>query len=349
MSKSLLLQSMLLLFISYQALASDDCSFVDLNQSTVLKDIPILDQDGIGVCYAYTAATLIEFELRKAGKKRTVSPIDIGLIYKQEYEYGNVTSLDAGGTFDAVKATLDRGVATRECIDRVLKAGTGNLPNMNTENLIKQMHRFYALKKQKKSQVQIRKEMIDGCNCTPEAQKGLLKLIDELHVPLDVFLSKLLKPCEDERLKTLGLDVKVSYRSIGSDYDIKRVIDKFLAKSKPSSLGICSQIIQGKPNYKGVYSTIRGLSKLFGEECEGHAVLVTARRKIENKCHYLVRNSWGATWQAKGRVCACKTKTKYYQDCKSIPANDSANKIVVGCWVDQAQLLPNTFNAGGLE
>jgi hypothetical protein len=46
--------------------------------------------------------------------------------------------------------------------------------------------------------------------------------------------------------------------------------------------------------------------------------------------------------------CACKTAQGYYPDC-SLNKEKSGNKVMVGCWVKEENLIPNTKNILGFE
>lgn len=122
------------LTVQAQVIESGSCLDMDLNYGATLSKMPMLDQDGLGACYAYTSSQLIEFHLKQKGIKRTLSPIDASFIYKQDARASEFV-LNSGVMRNAIEDILDEGVASRECINRVIKKHTTGTPLTSEEFL----------------------------------------------------------------------------------------------------------------------------------------------------------------------------------------------------------------------
>lgn len=322
---------------------------MDLNISSPLRKIPIGDQDGVGICYAFSTSTAIEYELKLKNNNRTVSPIDIGFVLKTT-SWTKSPDLDSGSTHLAINEVRSHGVATKECINRVIATETKNT-NMTSENFLNLVQQAYELKNKKKSEEEIEKNLQHLCKAYGVSTTELEAYLEDFNVPLRTYLRTLFAQCEQERnqLKPSDLGRYASYSPIPHD-EMKKTIDSFLNNKKPAVISMCAEVLQGKLNHVGLNPdrslkpAIKGVA-----QCGPHAVLITGRQTKNSKTSYLIRNSWGASWQGKGLTCACRTPKAYYTDCKSAPKSDSANKVVVGCWVPEDKLLPNMMNVGGFR
>lgn len=357
------------------------CNDVDLNNSAPLKNMPVLDQDGTGMCYAFTAATVVEFELKKKGINRSLSPIDAGLVFKTK---SDIFSSDlSGGLLDfSVNDLKTHGVATRECVDNIIKDVTKNT-TLNSETFTALMHALYEFKDadDKTDKKPAQEDIIELCQSHGVDQKELNKLYGALDGSVKKYFKDLLKPCREERMDVLKWKLQdYDHTYLGSDARLQRKVNDVLSRKHPVNAGVCAEILQeGDPRYVGVEKTLGYRGSRTGEEvtvtkqttvtktptktkkltvttttrtekemCSPHAVVITAQKKVAGKCQYLIRNSWGGTWEGKNLTCACKTKNNYFSDCSKAPKGTS-NKVMVGCWVSEKTLLKNLTDAGGFE
>lgn len=360
---------------------SSRCTEMDLNTSSPLKDMPVLDQDGTGMCYAFTGAALIEFELKRKGIKRSISPIDAGLVFKTKTD---IFSSDlSGGLLDLSIADLKyHGVATKECVDKVIKEVVKD-SSLTSESFTGLLHAIYELNEaDTKDEKQSAQYNLDSLCKEYGVDNGeLSKLKSSLDGSVKSYFKELLKPCRKERVDALKWDLpEYDHVYLGSDDKLQAKVNDVLRNKHPVNAGICSEILtEGNPKHVGLEKTLgfraprtedmiqtttvttttkspgktktvtkTTVKRIPTKKCSPHAVLITAQKKEKGVCQYLVRNSWGGSWQGKGLKCACRTKTKYYADCSSAPKSEG-NKVMVGCWVSEKTLLPNLMDAGGFK
>ena len=329
---------------------ANHCQNLDLNNSYPLSTIPVSDQDGTGMCYAHATSTLLEYELKQKGINRTLSTVDLGFVMKSIT--GKYDDTLNGGLFDnTVLDAISQGVATKECVDGIIKKETVGT-TMNQENFIHLVNEIYKLKAKKKTAAQIETELKSLCGSYGVDHNEFLNLMNDLKVPLRTYFLKLLRPCELERKQAKNWKIqKFDEISEGNHLDYVNKLDSILNSKKPAGIALCAEILWGQSTHQGVISPSRTLKydAKGNRQCAAHAVVVTARKNENGSCKYMVRNSWGSSWQGKGLTCACRTPKSYYQDCKSVPKAQSGNKVVVGCWVPEKTLMDNTYIIGGIK
>lgn len=88
------------------------------------------------------------------------------------------------------------------------------------------------------------------------------------------------------------------------------------------------------------------------DACGMHSSLAVGRKKINQQCHMLVRNSWGTGWGDwnKNEKCLCKNMTTgaWVDECTEARHNDG-NHSVEACYIGMERLARNvqdltTFN-----
>ena len=179
-----------------------------------------------------------------------------------------------------------------------------------------------------------------------------------------ILLGDILALCEGGNVyKPLITKSKVSCNNC-TDNELDQKIINILKSNQPVGISYCSSVLQDK-NYRGIsnsrndsvrilHRTLRVISeedtkkgsfskgdgKIF-KGCGRHASLIVASRKKDNKCQYLLRNTWGADPLYRDfKDCLCETSKGKYVACK----NKDANPNKVGCWIDSESLTPNIYS-----
>lgn len=330
---------------------ASECKPMDLNRGAVLHKMPVLDQDGMGICYAFTASQMVEYEAKKNGINRTFSPIDASFLAKA-MDKPETFQLDAGQSDVVVKAILKDGVASRSCIDQVIKKHTVGT-SLSSEEFLALVEDVWKARRTKTTEAKIKSDLKLTCEQYGISEGQFSDLLKDLKKPFKTFLTDLFKECNSDRqqskIQDLDLHLKVEVSAPNSE--IIKFMDNFLDKKTIPNLAICAEILQGKPKHRGLVISDKREYKRNPDgtkDCAAHSVLVTARRKVAHTCEYLIRNSWGGSWAPKDMKCACKTPTTYYPDC-SLNKEKHGNKVMVGCWVKEENLIPNTKNVLGFK
>lgn len=331
---------------------SSDCKPMDLNHDEALKKIPTLDQDGMGICYAFSAVQMVEYQARKNGIHRSFSPIDASLISKSQLPDDRF-ELDSGLTDSTIKHILEDGVASRSCIDEVIKKHTQGT-SLSSEEFLSLVEEVWVARRKKTTETQIKKDLKNKCDSYGISVDQFSSLLKDLDIPFKRYITQMFEECDSERnqLRDLKkLNLTVTKKTSGTNLEIVKEIDRHLDNKSPPNLVLCAEILQSKPHHRGL--AISGTKRDFVyknrvKDCGTHGVLAVARRKNNNRCEYLIRNSWGSTWAPKTLTCACKTPKAYYPDC-SKNKEPGGQKVMVGCWVKEEDLIANTKNVIGLE
>ena len=275
---------------AHNTFAAGTCENIDLRSDLG----PILNQDGTGLCYAYTAADLVSYKLG-----RRVSPVDIALQYTKKRDeimmkgagnkYLNQVEderkrdiFHGGWVRYALQYTNDIGFCADEKInsnDYVAKRGLYNgLVNLNQLSL----HQYNLDSSSgascgKFSDIQkvfpgvTMRELQDTANRSNVTDIGA-NVANEACQPR-------LKPTTPMRFKNLHNEGNPSEILRSSDFD---EIDRVLNKKQPVSLSIFMDKLYsfGKSN---IASQPR------------HAITLAGRQynPKTGKCEYILKNSWG--------------------------------------------------------
>lgn len=345
------------------------CESVDLNKNTVLKDIPITDQDGSGLCYAYSSAQLIEFQLRYEGYKGPLpSPLGMslvpgtnpGLLWDSEKE-----DIHGGFEEEIIESVKANGFMGRECIELAVKE-TISRSGLTSSELAAILHHFF-----KDSHFWTIDSEVIGASIKKVAESPSKKvcslasneLLDILKLGNSVtsILKEILAPCYKTFHKVKLPEFRL--KDTGADKEIIGELNMTLNSRKPAAISVCSQIF----NKKAKQTKLLGLSppfkrgangNLLENSCSPHAVLAVGKKMINGECNYLIRNSWGAQWNGQGKLrCACKSKTTYYDDCDDINKiksnikflEEDIDKVYLGCWVSEKDMATNLLSVGGFK
>lgn len=363
---------MLAFFISLTlmiGLVQANCLPMDLNKSGPMTNMPIQDQDGAGLCYAYAASQLLDFHFRKNKINITPSPIDLSIQSKGMF----AKDIMSGEIYEALQGVNEAGVVDKACIDKQITTFTSKTGMSNAEfaYLIHKIYSDASIFSSDQSEYEgarrYRSDMhLKSCDVQP--------VLDNLYKrgfwadSVMSILKKTFSDCEVNRKKVP--EINFEFHDRGTDKQMLTTLDSILNQNRPASLSACANIFKKADTIRGLkggLTFVRGYSGNMNKEICGnlHTVLISGRRLDSKKqCQYLVRNSWGAAWNPDDFQCACKTANAYYEVCpnfvgqiKAAKTKDAQVKIIkeaqtrvmVGCWIDQKNLIPNTVDVGSIK
>ncbi len=281
-----------------------DCgNEVDLNVDTVLKDIATLDQDGAGLCYAFTMAQLLEFKFRSEGRPYSPSAVDLSLT-THEGIFIDSDSLVGGNEDDLFKKALAKGVVSKECVEKEVAKYTrqNNLTVAEYVHLLEiASTKFSSLNVPMANKLNIENVLstdahLKTCSYLPAVDA--LYSIGLLGDSVTSILKKVFSFCDEERIKITNTRFNMIKRIQGKkDEDIEQFIEETLDQKKPLVLDLCAEALTDIP----VPNYYESAQKSRREEiCGRHSVLAVGKRRIKGQCQYLIRNSWGAKWDPVG-------------------------------------------------
>lgn len=337
------------LLISFGAFAQD-CTEMNLitEPNSPFNKIPVYDQDGIGICYAYTAAQIIDYYLIKNGRTdRSVHPLWAALKHAEERKKDTISS---GNIYEAMRQIQKQGNCHYSRVNLSLSewAKKGNIRESEVINLIE----VFATKLVEKASTKatpLEENELDALImdtitehlpfCSPGAT--LAPLIPELKA-LSVMNSRemltqlILPACSGnvEKLKFPSLAYEYSEKKEKVVNEIKKQLSK---RQSPIGISYCSKVLY-EPSY-------RGNSK--SEDCDYHASIIVGMKKVNNKCHFLLRNSWGTGFgkATENWKCLCKNRStgEMVDNCTEATHNNGMF-VVEACWIDEDSLGSNTFS-----
>ena len=188
---------------------------------------------------------------------------------------------------------------------------------------------------------------IIGPYCPQHSLDALLPELKNLSLlsSRKLFTSLILPECQS-RARKLNFPAPI-LKKVTSDEDGISFLQKSLNTLKaPVAVQLCANFLFD-PSYRGV--TVRNsVGTPSALDCEGHAVMAVGKKQIANKCHFLIRNSWGSGWGkwAENLSCMCKNRStgQLVDDC-NITTHNNGQFTVEACWVDSGPLSRNFYRA----
>lgn len=318
-----------LLFISSQAFAAD-CSPVNLitSPSSPFTKIPVYDQKDANICYAFSAAQMMNYYLIKTGADRpSVHPVWIAL----NYALGkNRKGLEIGHTKYSIERLSEAFNCDAEIVSKALKswAGTENIPESRIIAFIEK----YA----------------DGRNIPESSDPLILSMYSRLRElalhPVQVVESILAPVCTKRTVIPVPKVKKYNHSDLHDDEAYERfLLQRLSTNETPISIAYCSKVWK-EPDYDGIELTFLGKRDKLKKDCAYHESLVVGKKKTGDKCQFLVRNTWGDKWKSGNKKwkCLCRDRMsgKFYDDCESSTHPDE-QYAVEACWIDSGKLSKN--------
>lgn len=355
------------LFVIHSAFAQN-CETMNLvtEENSPFNKIPVYDQDGIGICYAYVAAQLVDYHLVKKGSERSVHPLWAALKYAEKAKQERIT---AGITYDTIQQMIKTGNCKYDSVSSAIgqwavKANVKEVDIMDlVERLAPKFKNLYDSKKNGTTPPSLSEEEVDKAIneaiadhqpwCTPGATWDAL--MPELRALSALssrkVLTDLILPVCGQNLQKLNIPPAKYFHS-DVDAEWSKTLDKKLQTLKaPVSISYCSEVL-GNPTFDGVERRTQAKGETYHAECGGHESLIVGKKKIGETCHYLLRNSWGNGFSSSTENwnCLCKHRTtgQLVDDCKNSTHNNG-EYTVEGCWINGDQLAKNSFGMTSLE
>jgi hypothetical protein len=273
--------------------------------------MPIFDQEGARICYAYAAAQLFNFEKIKDQKKsQQVSPLSAAVAEAYSDIWADKPwgdqDLNGGNAYSALNAINGSGYCTEENTQKILSAFKSPPHPLTDAEII-------MFLTQKPNEVE----------CADKDPSSILAFVGHQANTFKLF-QELFRSCQKTVAPVTGFRELESKSP--SDFVIKT---NDSLSNHPVLINFCgNELFQNLPPKKRRYSE---------KKCRGHSALITAQRKSKNKCQVLIRNSWGPAWMGpRGTSCACYTESNEYE---SVCLDPSQAREIVGCWFDRETIF----------
>lgn len=306
-------QRFLLLFLICFNVFADDCAPVNLitEANSPFQKIPVYNQGSLNICYAYSAAQILDwYQIKNGANKRNVHPAWAALQYalvrnKEKIEIGHPKE-----TMESIKTALN---CDYEAVETALKS-LGE-PGDNEIKTLLSIERG-----------------------TYRSPAGL--------TPVETLKEALQKHCPpDKRTFVMVPEVeRLNYKTLNDDESYVRFLNtKLNTAPSPVSIAYCANVWKN-PEYDGISVNLFGNRDSVKKGCEYHESLVVGQKKKENSCHFLVRNTWGTNWTAHNSnyACVCRDRGtgEFVDDCR--PETHGNDRFTVeGCWIRSTDLTRN--------
>jgi hypothetical protein len=328
-----------------------------------LNSIPITKQGDMNTCYAHSIAQLYNIQVAQ-NQEQFVSPFWIAFIHKNRLVHWSPKNMDFSIAAWAYKDLRKYGTCNFSIIEdkmHELKRGVpynhdqffymlkhyfkvkfwvGVRSNKRLEYVVEKL--FKKLKrKSKKFDYPWFKEDLYTILTPLRAQTSRKRFFN--------YLKKyVFKNCLDQRRPVRERLVSYGMKNESNDYLEKRTTD-YLASGKPVYIGHCPDVVYDvDPRGTKDIKVKPRLLKAISGKCGAHyAVLVGSRKSNQNKCQFLLRNTYGKGFWADGYYsCFCENSAGKRADCSKKQVEKNSDLTVLGCWIDSDKLLSNTYELG---
>lgn len=351
------------LLFSFHVVASD-CETMNLitEENSPYNDIPVQDQDGSGTCYAHTAAQMLNYNLIKSGQTQRVHPMWAALRYAQRKKLNTVYSgLEAEAMKAVIEANCSQDLITKNLMEYATKANVSEANIMAVIDTFAENLRKYGRDKKSEdpeselSEVDIQLALVNAVeshkafcayNSTWDDLLPVIRTLKSFSSP-EMFSKLLMPSCQNpEALSDVG---KPKIKRLRKDKDVSPEIQKSLNRlQSPVALSYCSDVLKNPEFDVGKRSFMGG----FKNDCAVHISTIVGKKKIENSCHFLLRNTWGAGFGAHNEKFSCLCKDKetgaFVDDCRS-ETHNNGKYSVEGCWISEDLLAKNSWELSYLD
>ena len=285
---------MTLLFLVFLMVFTSDnafsCESIRLDKTT-MKTQPVLNQEETGLCYAYVAAQLVDaYRFSKASPPQSISRTSpIGSAVRTYFNDGNLKSIVQTGGYS--EKVIEKIRSTGSCREDVISGSysVSDVASIFRDTfLVRETTEANTCDHCKNSNISMwryaLKEMIDPINDLISTYQSwqTLKNIERL-------------------CKTSSADVNVPEPRVQKVEEIpdfqnspgvaSSLIDSVLSKSQPVGIYYCPMLFENE------FLKTRGFCK------NQHASIIVGSRKRDNdRCEYLIRNSYGENWGENGQA-----------------------------------------------
>ncbi len=327
--------------------------------------IPVMDQDGVGLCHAYTAAQLMNFQLVRAGRDPSVHPLWGGV---KLAEANRTATVQVGDVPSTVHHILRRGncpvARIRAALERLVRLGNareidvvGIIDRFAHQVYLRQAQEYrlrqtYDLTDQELQRLLRRAVAEQEDHCESGTLQELIPELQNLAVLRSPqMLSNLLLPECQGNLESLALPRFESHHQVPTEEWSQRISETLQRTGSPVGISYCSRFLL-EPDHVGVTDRSDPARPQTNPECGPHASIVVGQRPSGTQCQLLIRNSHGNGFgpETENWRCLCRHRRSgaVVDDCQK-STHDDGQYSVEGCWVDGNRLNRNMLQTNWFE
>lgn len=351
---------------------AQDCQEVNLitESNSPFNKIPVYDQDGAGICYAYAASQILDYYMIKNGEsERKNHPIWLALTAANFDSFRFDNNLAGGSAARTMTLLKKNTTCDYETVVNALKKWT-NIVNVPEVEILSFVELYYSkiqdqyinppFEVLEKNIPEILDDVTDeqnrlSCNRDGDWEKLYteFKALSKL-TPKEIFNETLGKACAEAPQFNNKLPEVEDLKGKNDSYYSNMISSKLNEKKMPVSISYCANLWYSPwDNYDGINDN--GFQeRIFNvkPDCEKHESIVVGQKLVKGQCQYLIRNSWGGSWDRwnEGRKCVCRNKKtgELIDDCKQW-GHSSRKFTVEACWISGEAVRKNTFGVTAVK
>lgn len=334
------------ILISVSAFAQECANVNYLTQpNSPFNRIPVADQDGVGICYAYTAAQLVDYHLIKTRQTRDPVMHPAWLALKSSRRL-----LEAGTEWQSITNLRAAGSCNYNQVEDALNL-FGQRANISSQPLLAFIEAYETaiFNASNRRRDEITTDMqgrasMDAIMATADiCPEGVLidRLLPELTASNETsvqLINRIVRDaCAPANLHTYNIPQPLIAQL--ADNGTSRATIDYQIERGPFTMAYCSTTWTDEN-----YAMNRADP---GEACGSHSSLVVGRKQIGPHCYALVRNTWGTGWGDwnSDEKCICKNITTgaWVDECTEEAHNDG-NHSVEACYIGMNRLSRNVMD-----
>lgn len=308
-----------------------------------MAQVKVLDQGRTNTCYAHTGSVMIDAWLHSHGgdKKKQTNPYVAAMLTNHNFQATTLSNFSCDAIYHIQRmgsCNMNQNSPTKKDEIRVLLNELSqlhiNVPMFRGSESVKVQKDYLERTKQEAYELYCKikgvipsvvenKELIDLMHITRTLNKSTyIERLTQLMCEKNITRIKPIASCNSDRRVWHGGDAK--------SRDYKNKLHRLLEKpnAQPIGVGYCGDLLDQGKNFRGYTRGLLGLTSINIKDCGMHESVVIGRKKINGKCHYKIRNSWG-------------THASYHKDWQN---NRDGN-----VWVDEDTLTHNMGSMSYLE
>jgi hypothetical protein len=323
------------------------------------KQMPFYDQGKVPICYAYTAAQMVDYWRVTKGTRVTKSinlstPLYAALLTRklESNPYFGQRTIEGGGFVDAITAIKKMGMCSPDVIEKSISQFSKN-HKLDPREFFEIVQFFYSqypegIKEVNEMSFEDIKEKYIKDMQTIKGNKafdeGDLPKIFKDVVPyikdrsIVKYMTQLFKECEKPENIILSTkfipEPKFIFLGPSNQKSMKDSIKQQLNMPNPQPLGIayCAMVFFD-PKLIGIELDPTQDQYIVKNEnlCGPHGSIIIGKKEIKGVCHFLIRNTWGT---------GCNSY--------SWPCEKNRKGEATGIWLSEDALINNLLSIGTL-
>lgn len=321
-------------------------------ENSPFEKIPVADQDGTGICYAYTASQLLNYHILKTNQatEAVMHPVWVALKASRRI-------LDMGREIEAINAVNTAGTCSYERVEGALNNFSNN-SNLSGSPLVSFLETYARSlgreaggtgRAANQSMIETaQNEAINTASAYCSDEIYWERLLPQLSVvsetSVQLFTRLLSDSCPPGSIQRFRTPRAVDIFPFETHAHARSTMNSQISKG-PFVFGYCAETWTN-PNYNGYPDTDRKF-RTIDADCGMHSSMMVGRKQIGPHCYMLVRNSWGTGWGDwnTNQKCICRHKiTRAWVDECTYDEHGTGEYSVEACYIGQNQMSRNIQN-----